>query len=125
MHEKSLLDYWLILYERRTTIYLVVLTAAIASQVIGELVTPVYEARAALYIPAGLAPVSYVSTGSTSSLAREQGSPLSTEIAYKPYMGMLKSVQLAQLVSKQFPSKNVSKLLRSDVDFEVTEDRKS
>src|SRR5262245_55307411 len=125
MHEKSLLDYWLILYERRITIYMVVLTAVVASLVIGELVTPVYEARAALYIPARLAPVSYVSTGSTSSLARESGSPLSTEIAYKPYLGMLKSVQLAQIVNKQYPTKTVSKLLRSDVDFEVTEDRKS
>ena len=122
MQEKSLLDYWLILYERRVTIYVVVLTAAVASFVIGELVTPVYEARATLYIPARLAPVSYVSTGSTSSLAREQGSPLATEIAYKPYMGMLKSVQLAQIVNKRYPTKSVTKLLRSDVDFEVSDE---
>ena len=122
MPERSLLDYWLILYERRVAIYLVIVTALVSALIIGELVTPVYEARAALYIPAKLAPVSYVSTGSTSSLAREQGSPITTEIAYKPYLGMLKSAQLAQIVNKQFPSKAVSKLLRSDVDFEVTDE---
>ena len=58
----------------------------------------------------------------TASLAREQGAPLNKEADYKPYMGILKSGQLAQLVSEQFPAKTVAKLLRSDVDFEVTDE---
>jgi uncharacterized protein involved in exopolysaccharide biosynthesis len=122
MQERSLLDYWLIVYERRVVVYLVIVTSIISAFLIGELVTPIYEARSALYIPAKLAPVSYVAGGSTTTLARDQGSPLSQEVAYKPYMGILKSVQLAQIVNAEYPTKSVAKLLRSDVDFEVTDE---
>lgn len=122
MQERSLLEYWLILYERRVAIYVVIATALVAALAIGYFVTPVYEARASLYIPAKLAQVSYMAGGSTSSLARDQGAPLSKEGEYKPYMGMLKSAQLAKIVSDQYPTKSVAKLLRSDVDFEVTDE---
>jgi uncharacterized protein involved in exopolysaccharide biosynthesis len=122
MQEKSLLDYWLIVYERRIVIYLVIATSIVSAFLIGEAVTPIYEARAALYIPAKLEPVSYMAGGSTSTLARDQGSPLAQEVAYKPYLGILKSVQLAQIVNAQYPTKSVTKLLRSDVDFEVTDE---
>ena len=122
MQERSLLDYWLILYERRAVIYLVTFTSIVSAFLIGEVVTPIYEARAALYIPAKLGSVSYVTTGSASTLAREQTSPLAVETAYKPYMGMLKSLQLAQIVNARYPTKSVLKLLRSDVDFEVTDE---
>lgn len=122
MQQKTLLDYWLIVYERRFVIYVVIATAIISAFIIGEIVTPIYEARAALYIPARLSPVSYMGGGSTSTLARDQASPLSQEVAYKPYLGILKSVQLAQIVNAQYPTKSVIKLLRSDVDFEVTDE---
>lgn len=122
MQERSLLDYWLIVYERRVVICLIVVTSIVSAFIIGQLVTPIYEARAALYIPAKLAPVSYVAGGSTATLVRDQGSPLSQEVAYKPYLGILKSVQLAQIANAQFPKKSVTKLLRSDVDFEVTDE---
>jgi|GEM_PF-1292411 len=122
MQERSLLDYWLIVYERRVVIYLVIVISIVSALLIGELVSPIYEARSALYIPAKLAPVSYVASGSSSTLVREQGSPLSQEVAYKPYLGILKSVQLAQIVNAQYPIKSVTKLLRSDVDFEVTDE---
>jgi succinoglycan biosynthesis transport protein ExoP len=122
MQERSLLDYWLIIYERRVVVYLVIVTSIISAFLIGELVTPIYEARSVLYIPAKLAPVSYVAGGSTATLAREPGSPLAKEADYKPYMGMLKSVQIAQIVNAKYPMKSVTKLLRSDVDFEVTDE---
>lgn len=122
MQERSLLDYWLILYQRRVVIYLVIVTSVVASILIGETVAPIYEARAALYIPAELAAVSYVTGEAASTLARQQNAPLQAEDAYKPYVGILKSLQLAQLVNAQYPKKVVIKLLRSDVDFEVTDE---
>ncbi len=122
MRERSLLDYWLIIYQHRLAIYVVVLTSVAASFIIGALMRPIYEARAALYIPAKLGPVSYVTDDSASTLSRQQNTPIATEDAYKPYMGMLKSLQLAQMVNAQYPSKSVIKLLRSDVDFEVTDE---
>jgi len=122
MQDKSLLDYWLILYERRVVILLVIAASIVSAVVIGLTMPPVYEARAALYIPAKLAPVSYVSGTSTSSLAREQGVPLSKETDYKPYLGILKSEQLAEIVHAQYPKKSVVKLMRSDTDFEVTDE---
>jgi len=122
MQERSLLDYWLIVYGRRSAIYIVIATSIVAALLIGKFVTPTYEARATLYLPAKLAPVSYVGTGSTASLARDQVTPISQELAYKPYLGILKSVQLAQIVHDQYPTKSVIKLLRSDVDFEITDE---
>jgi uncharacterized protein involved in exopolysaccharide biosynthesis len=120
--KRSLLDYWLIVYQRRVSVFVVIITAVVTSLVIGEVVPPIYEARAALYIPAKLAPVSYVTRESASSLARQQNVPIQTEDGYKPYVGILKSRQLAQMVHEQFPEKPVFKLMRSDVDFEVTDE---
>lgn len=122
MPERSLLDYWVIVYGRRSAIYIVIATSIVVALLIGAFVTPTYEARATLYLPSKLAPVSYVGTGSTSSLARDQVTPISQELAYKPYLGILKSVQLAQIVHAQYPTKSVRKLLRSDVDFEITDE---
>jgi uncharacterized protein involved in exopolysaccharide biosynthesis len=122
MQERTLLDYWLILYERRLAICVVVLTSVASALIIGWIAPPVYEARAALYVPAELKGVSYVSGDSTSTLARQQNAPLAVEDAYKPYVGILKSLQLAQMVNAQYPSKRISKLLRSDTDFEVTDE---
>ena len=120
--KRSLLDYWLIVYQRRVAVLVVTMSALIASILIGKLVPPIYEARAALYIPAKLAPVSYTSKESAASLALQQNAPIQSEDGYKPYVGILKSLQLAQMVSAQYPQKSVIKLLRSDVDFEVTDE---
>jgi succinoglycan biosynthesis transport protein ExoP len=122
MQDRSLLDYWLILYERRFVIYLVVVTSIVSALLIGETVPPIYEARASLYIPAKLGTVSYVTGDSGSTLARQQNAPIAKEEDYKPYQGILKSLQLAQIVNARYPQKAVIKLLRSDVDFEVTDE---
>lgn len=122
MEQRSLLDYWLIVYERRFAIYVVTLTAILACFLIGATVPPIYEARAALYIPAKLGSVSYVTGESASTLARQQNAPISKEDDYKPYIGILKSLQLAKIVNARYPKKQIVKLLRSDVDFEVTDE---
>jgi uncharacterized protein involved in exopolysaccharide biosynthesis len=122
MQERSLLDYWIILSERRFVIYLVVVTSVASAVIIGLLVAPVYEARAAFYIPAELQPVSYLGSEAASTMSRPMGPPIENEDRYKPYIGILKSNQLAEQVHAQFPRKEVRKLLRSDVDFEVTDE---
>lgn len=123
MQEKSLLDYWLILYQRRFVIYLVIFTSVAASIIITLAATPVYEARAALYLPVKPSQVSYLAgEGATGSLIRGTNAPLADEDGYKPYIGILKSRRLAEMVNKQFPKKSIPKLLRSDVDFETTDD---
>ena len=122
MRERSLLDYWVILSRRRWSIYLVVATSVASALIVGALIDPVYEARAALYLPDKLPEISYLSPNSTSSLVRQSGTPVKDEDSYKPYVGILKSTQLAERVAAQFPRKKVIKLLRSDVDFEVTDE---
>ena len=52
-------------------IYVVIATTVVSALLISEFVPPVYEARAVLYIPAKLEPVSYMAGGSTSTLARD------------------------------------------------------
>jgi uncharacterized protein involved in exopolysaccharide biosynthesis len=122
MRERSLLDYWIILSERRFVIYLVIATSVASAVIIGLLVGPVYEARAAFYIPVELPPVSYLGSEAASTMSRPMGPPIESEDRYKPYIGILKSNQLAEQVHARFPRKEVRKLLRSDVDFEVTDE---
>lgn len=121
MRERTLLDYWLILARRRAVIYVVMATAMGAALVVGRTMAPVYEARAAFYVPTDLPAVSYLS-GQVSTLARKANTPIQDEDAYKPYIGILKSAQLAERVHAQYPKKEISKLLRSDVDFETTDE---
>ena len=121
MQDRSLLDYWLILSQRRFVIYLVVLTALAGAFLVGFTMEPIYEARASLFIPVEVPKVSYLSKDPT-SLARQAGTPMKDEDAYKPYVGILKSLRLAEDVHAQFPQKAVVKLMRSDVDFEVTDE---
>lgn len=121
MKERSLLDYWLIVYRHRLAIIIVMITSIGAAFLVSELVPPVYEARASFYVPTNVGSVSYLSNGATSTLARQQSTPLGTEDAYKPYLGMLKSRELAEMAHAQYPRKPVIKLLRSDTDFELTD----
>lgn len=121
MTERSLLDYWLILYRHRLAIYVVIITSIGAAFLVSKLIPPVYEARASFYVPTKVEPISYLAGGATSTLTRQQSTPLGTKNAYKPYLGILKSRELAEIVHARYPQKPIIKLLRSDTDFELTD----
>src|SRR4030042_4146670 len=99
MPEKTLLDYWIVLYKRKIAIVLITVISIITTVVLSSLVIkPVYEAKAVFYVPASSLSLSYMSSNATKEIARDKLMPPSTKSAAAPYIGLLKSTKIAELV---------------------------
>lgn len=120
MQEKTLLDFWIILYKRKRVIALITFVSVITAILTSLIITPVYEAVAIFYVPASSTPISYLSTTALNNIARDIRLPVPVETVQGTFLGLLSSKKIAQLVHHEFPQKKISKLLRSDVDFELT-----
>ena len=120
MAEKTLLDYWIVLYKRKIAIVLIIAISIIATVVLSLLVKPVYEAKAVFYVPASSLSLSYMSSDAAKKMARDKLVPAPTKKDAAPYIGLLKSIKIAELVHQEFPNKTVKKLLLSDIDFELS-----
>jgi|Deesub1362A_J573_1020465.scaffolds.fasta_scaffold00162_38 uncharacterized protein involved in exopolysaccharide biosynthesis len=120
MGEKTLLDYWIILYRRKREIVSVTVVAVITAIILSKMIKPVYEARATIYVPSASQALSYLSPDAMDRLAIDTRQPVSKKDVLSPYIGILKSKHLARLVHEEFPEKRLDKLLRSDIDFQIT-----
>jgi len=120
MPEKTLLDYWIVLYKRKIAIVLITAISILATVVLSLLFKPVYEAKAVFYVPASSLSLSYMSSNAAKEIARDKLVPPSNKPDAAPYFGLLKSRRIAELVHREFPGKVVEKLLFSDIDFELT-----
>jgi len=120
MPEKTLLDYWIVLYKRKKAIALIAALSIITTVVISLLVKPVYEAKAVFYVPESSLTLSYMSTDAADTLARDKLIPSSKKDAAAPYVGLLKSTKIAEHIHQEYPRKKVSKLLFSDTNFELS-----
>ncbi|NWF52468.1 MAG: hypothetical protein HXY47_05230 [Nitrospirae bacterium] len=120
MSQKTLIDFWLVLYKRKLAIALITIISIISTIVISLLIEPVYEAKAIFYVPASLPSLSYLSEESTKQMARGIVVPPTNRKDIAPYIGLLKSTIIAEYVHQEFPQKKVTKLLQSDVDFELS-----
>lgn len=119
MHEKTLLNYWLVLYKRKTVILFITAISIVTVIILGALLPPVYEARALFYVPSSSQALNFMST-SMQGFARDKLVPLAKEDDAGPYIGLLKSKTIAEYVHKEIPQKSLRKLLLSDVDFELS-----
>jgi succinoglycan biosynthesis transport protein ExoP len=120
MEEKGLLDYWLILYRKRWLILLVMISAMLTAGIVSELLSPVYNSRAVFFVPRKSDVISFLSDDEGTIIR----SPLLPEVAeapHSPYLGILKSKAIKELVIKDFPSKSMDDL-RSDVDFALSDE---
>jgi polysaccharide biosynthesis transport protein len=122
MEEKSLLYYWLALYRKKMEVFMIILISVLTTVILSVKLKPVYEARVVFYIPSSSPATSYMSNNSTDQLKRNLLIPAANEELYSPYMGILKSKSLAQMVQKDFSEKDLSKLLRFDIDIELTDE---
>src|SRR4030043_794741 len=120
MPEKTLLDYWIVLYKRKKAILLIIAISIIATVAMSLLVKPVYEAKAVFYVPTSSLSLSYMSSDAADSLARDKLVPTHEKKEAASYLGLLKSSKIAEYVHQEFPSKRVNKLLLFDVDFELS-----
>ncbi len=121
MPEKTLIDFWIVLYKRKIAIALITLISILTTVVLSLFVIkPVYEAIAVFYVPASLPSLSYMTTDATEKMAREIVVPPTVKKESSPYVGLLKSTIIAEYVHQEYPRKKVGKLLRSDIDFELS-----
>lgn len=120
MADKTILDYWLILYRRRGLILLLAVVSSVTAFMLSKAIKPVYEAKTTFYIPESSQALPFMADKTVDDLKRKLNVPAPHEETYSAYIGLLKSRKIAELVNEEFPNKKISKLLISDVDFELT-----
>ncbi len=121
MNERTLLDYWFVLYRHRL-VMLVVVVAAIATALVLSRISPrVYEAKTVFFVSAKSDATRFMAPA-TATLAREALKPVSSEDGNAPFVGMLKSADLAYRVAERVPGKSAADLIRKDVDIDLTDE---
>jgi uncharacterized protein involved in exopolysaccharide biosynthesis len=121
MEEKTLLDYWLLLYRRRWLILFVMLSAMITTGLISSMITPLYEAKCVFFVPAAPDSPSYLSPPTDNSTKKHMILPMASEEGHAPYLGLLKSEEMRRIVHEMLPHKTTEELKR-DVDFSLSDE---
>lgn len=116
------LSYWVALYRHRYVILLVALLTSAIATVASFLLPPVFEAKTVFFVPDGSLAVSFLSDDTTHQLATDSKLPPIAEVGGAPYLGLLKTKTLAERVNARYPAKPVAKMLRSDIDYELTDE---
>jgi capsular polysaccharide biosynthesis protein len=121
MTDKTLLEYWFILYNRKVIILVIALSAMVTAGVLSKILSPVYEAKAVFFVPKE-PDVTTFFTSPGEIMARSPLMPSSNEEPHGPYIGILKSQTIASLVQKDFPHKTAETLMRRDMDFVLSDE---
>lgn len=116
MAEKTLLEYWFILYSRKRMILVITLSSLITAGALSKILAPVYEGKAVFFIPKVPDTTTFFAPPG-GEMARAPLVPDAKEDSHGPYIGILKSKTIAELVQKEFPHKRVIDLMRRDMDF--------
>ena len=119
MQQKTLLEYWLILYRQKWVILFVMLSSMVTSGVVSKIIPSVYEARAVFFIPQTPDVVTYLSPVMRNTVARSPLVPEASRDPHAPYIGILKSKSIAELVQREFSHKTIRDL-NKDVDFSIS-----
>jgi uncharacterized protein involved in exopolysaccharide biosynthesis len=120
MRDKTLLDYWIILYKRKKDVAVIAALSIFTAIILTKKLTPVYETSASFYVPASSQSYSFLSSSSIDKISRDFKKPLPIESEHGLYLGLLKSRKIAELVHQKYPQKKLEKLLRFDVNFSLS-----
>lgn len=121
MAEKTLLEYWFILYNKKVIVLVITLSSMITAGVLSKILAPVYEAKAVFFVPKAPDTTTFFAPPG-GEMARAPIVPDAKEDTHGPYIGILKSKTIAGLVQKDFPHKTVNNLLRRDIDFVLNDE---
>ena len=121
MTEKTLLDYWLVLYRRKVAIFIVTISAMVTALILSKTLHPVYEGKAVFFVPKEPDIATFFAPpGGT--IGRSPLAPDPSEDPNAPYIGILKSKAMKNLIQKEFPHKTNMDLSITDVDFTLTDE---
>jgi polysaccharide biosynthesis transport protein len=119
MEGLTLMDYWLVLYRRRGILAVIVLSAIGFAFYLSSRITPIYEAKAIIFVPEEPSVVSYFSTDASKSIAPKPAIPATQEKSHAPYVGMLRSETVKRKVHEAYPQKSLHRLFL-ETDFEIS-----
>ncbi|HWU38981.1 MAG TPA: hypothetical protein VN203_15125, partial [Candidatus Acidoferrum sp.] len=119
MEDRTLIDYWLVLYRRKAQVALIVVSAIGASVYISSILPPVYEAKVVAFVPKDPDVVTFYSTDAARSIAPKTPVPSTRKEENAPYIGLLRSQSILQMVSQAYPQIPEARLKR-DTDIEMT-----
>lgn len=111
MENRTLSDYWIVLYSSKKTILLIALMAGVFAYVVSVLMPSVYEAKSAFYLP--YQPNTELLGSSPQALL-----PFPEEKSSGANIGILRSKDIQRAVQAKFPVKPL-KFFSKNVDFKV------
>jgi polysaccharide biosynthesis transport protein len=118
MEGLTLMDYWLVLYRQRAILVVIVLSAIGFAFYLSSRITPVYEAKATIFVPEDPGVVTFFSTDASKSIAPKPALPATQEKSHAPYVGMLRSETVKRKVHEAYPQKPLHRLFL-ETDFEI------
>lgn len=121
MTEKTLLDYWLVLYRRKVAIFIVTISAMVTALILSKTLQPVYEGKAVFFVPKDPDITTFFTPPGVTT-GRSPLAPNASEDPNAPYIGILKSKAMTNLIQKEFPHKTNMDLAVTDVDFTLTDE---
>ena len=116
----TLSDYWLILYRRKKTIYLIVVAAMLSAAILSYILPGTYEAKSVFFIPRQTQDFSFYSAGSQ-GVIRSRLEPQPQEEPHAPYIGMLKSSTIIDLIREIYSQKTFDRF-KKDIDFVLNDE---
>lgn len=93
----------------------------ITAGVLSKVLSPVYEAKAVFFVPKEPDTTTFFAPPGV-EIARSPLIPEGKEEIQGPYIGILKSKTIAEMVQKEFPHKSVIDLIRRDMDFVLSDE---
>ncbi|MCC7202175.1 MAG: hypothetical protein IT393_05840 [Nitrospirae bacterium] len=116
--EKTLLDYWLVLYQRKRTILIIILSAIFSAGMLSYFLPPVYQANAVFFPSSKPDTLTFLSQASSPEIKRTPLLPIANEEQQSVYLGILKSRKLIGLVSEK--TGKTQHALARDTDFRIS-----
>ncbi|MFV1951242.1 MAG: GumC family protein [Nitrospinota bacterium] len=120
MEERTLADYWFVLYTRKKTIYLIIIIAILFAVYFSYTLEKVYEATTVFFIPRGFDVFSFFDSEANENIIKGPLLPIPQQNIHAAFVGILRSRTVAQKVRDKFPQKSLKSLLKKDVDFIVS-----
>lgn len=117
IQEKTFLDYWLVLYERKRTILIIVLTAILSAGILSYILPSIYESTTVFFVSEKPDTLTFLSPASSQEIKRTPLMPVHNEEQQAVYIGLLESRDLMRKVSQK-TGKSYSSL-KKDVDFRI------
>ena len=121
MKKNTLIEYWYVLYDRRRMSLVIAFSTVVTVFILSKVIHPVYEAKAVFFVPKEPDVATFLAPPGE-NMARVPYAPPVTEETFGPYIGILKTATIAQLVQRDFPHKKVRDLMQRDISFELSDE---